>query len=1457
MKKIACLIITALFLTLPAFAAVNILFNPSEGHWNIPGNWHLNRIPTSGDNPIIPAGRTAIINSDVNQCDVIFCGQSAASPQWGKIQMRPDGKLSAHILILGRDNDNHGIFWICGGELSLSSYLSIGDNDGGGGTASGTLNLSAGSLKILGSSPAYIGNKGLGKMTVSGSGKFFANDITVGENSGSEGSVMKIIDGTVVANNITLGTATTSDGKMIISGGSLVWSNLFYVRDTLTIQNGAPYINGVNSSSTALFLDNNSTLKFELGADGIATIKITNSLLNITSGAKLNISGTYFTRASGTAKSFLLIKHNGYADQTTFTGANVTFSGFGGLVPSLRYENNCIYLDLATGTGDAVRAAQGIFMKYWQIPIDDDGDASVVTAPLSSMPLFTSTVVRVHPICGKRVSQMNLSEILRNDNILLQFEGYIDIPSAGTYTFYLNSGDGSIMWIDDSLLVNNDGQHGPTEVSASTSLTKGMHKIEVGYFNNTGEKFFEVNWSGPGISKQEIPENVLYISEVKNVFSELRSFHNIMPDEERTYNYCPSFIYDDVEGLYKIWSGGAGGGDNILYKESPTLEGLLDDPTKSLLQPSHDHSKFDDIHACDPNVFCVSGTFYLSYSGNTDNSDLYEATRIGMAISYDRGRSWTRLHNGEHILAPASDYTSDPNNYGVGQSATVRANDGYFYMIYTDVNIFRTGQLTYLRVIRCSDPAFPTNKHEMINSNVPFTGGVSLDMAYDSKNNEFILITNVSDDPDVVEDPYTKVQLAYYDKNWNYLRRRTIKVHPLWAFGEGVALLCDLKKKPVQYYDHGNPSLVNAAASCEYNDDAGGLWAEWVGGDTKYIITSLSGHRSFINPQLLSEGLFFNSNRTDVIITGARPDIKNNFTVDFWANPYTDTQIWATEQTNGAIGPVIESFAVRPVHGNDASFLAGSAGVGFAVGMNGFGVYEHGGSYAPPLLIWQGDVFGWTHFTVVYSNQTPYLYINGQFVRKGLQSPMVNSYLTVDYFGGDTWGNYGYGGNLWNYRVWNRPLSDEEIFSLPGTLAEDYLSSAFYGKWLQNDSINEGSPLGTKVFNAIISGGNDNENYHTFLSENAGERFAIDPNDGEVSVLKGNLLDYENASSHTVTVCAADNNSTLAERKFIVNIANINMPPRFDVALNCTYFDGSSFTNIGKTITGVEDNFTISFYAKPGKLITIPEQSTSGTAGLDSGTGYAIAPQHGSSWGDGAIHSGAGVSVGTNGIVIYEHGDGYMPALLAWKSDSPLTEWTHISIIYSNKVPSLFINGIKMKTGLTSPRTVHPSASSFGGAAGLGSYKGKFSEYRVQSALSIQSGIRSNMETWDIYNIANYKNSFLQEHVVLTDYNNGTPICYLTPYVDLPSDTYSFDLTDDADGRFNIGVSDGIISIEDMAKFSYAFASNHTITALISSGGNSFQQNITVHLAEDVIPEPNLFIIYYLSFIIYYLKLKI
>ena len=49
-------------------------------------------------------------------------------------------------------------------------------------------------------------------------------------------------------------------------------------------------------------------------------------------------------------------------------------------------------------------------------------------------------------------------------------------------------------------------------------------------------------------------------------------------------------------------------------------------------------------------------------------------------------------------------------------------------------------------------------------------------------------------------------------------------------------------------------------------------------------------------------------------------------------------------------------------------------------------------------------------------------------------------------------------------------------------------------------------------------------------------------------------------------------------------------------------------------------------------------------------------------------NAGAGISVGTNGISVFEHGDNYLPSLLVY--DVPLTGWDHVVVVYENKSPN-------------------------------------------------------------------------------------------------------------------------------------------------------------------------------------------
>ena len=64
----------------------------------------------------------------------------------------------------------------------------------------------------------------------------------------------------------------------------------------------------------------------------------------------------------------------------------------------------------------------------------------------------------------------------------IEYKANFTAKKAGRYTFTLLSDDGAKFFIDDSLVVDNDGLHGQVEKSNIFELDKSPHKIKLQYF---------------------------------------------------------------------------------------------------------------------------------------------------------------------------------------------------------------------------------------------------------------------------------------------------------------------------------------------------------------------------------------------------------------------------------------------------------------------------------------------------------------------------------------------------------------------------------------------------------------------------------------------------------------------------------------------------------------------------------------------------------------------------------------------------------------------------------------------------------------------------------------------------------------------------------------------------------------------------------------------------------------
>ncbi len=99
-----------------------------------------------------------------------------------------------------------------------------------------------------------------------------------------------------------------------------------------------------------------------------------------------------------------------------------------------------------------------------------------------------------------------------NENFGLKFEGFINIPMDGIYTFFTESDDGTRLSINGKPIVFNDGIHGMNEQYGKIALKAGHHLISVEYFQKLYGLGLEVSYAGPGISKKQIPASVLFHS---------------------------------------------------------------------------------------------------------------------------------------------------------------------------------------------------------------------------------------------------------------------------------------------------------------------------------------------------------------------------------------------------------------------------------------------------------------------------------------------------------------------------------------------------------------------------------------------------------------------------------------------------------------------------------------------------------------------------------------------------------------------------------------------------------------------------------------------------------------------------------------------------------------------------------------------------------------------------------
>lgn len=92
----------------------------------------------------------------------------------------------------------------------------------------------------------------------------------------------------------------------------------------------------------------------------------------------------------------------------------------------------------------------------------------------------------------------------------IDYTGRFWIEKPGSYRFALLSDDGARLYIDDDVIIDNDGTHPPIEKTGTVELNTGVHRIRVSYFQ--GPRFelaLVLRVAGPGEGMRIFDTNLL------------------------------------------------------------------------------------------------------------------------------------------------------------------------------------------------------------------------------------------------------------------------------------------------------------------------------------------------------------------------------------------------------------------------------------------------------------------------------------------------------------------------------------------------------------------------------------------------------------------------------------------------------------------------------------------------------------------------------------------------------------------------------------------------------------------------------------------------------------------------------------------------------------------------------------------------------------------------------------
>jgi len=403
--------------------------------------------------------------------------------------------------------------------------------------------------------------------------------------------------------------------------------------------------------------------------------------------------------------------------------------------------------------------------------------------------------------------------------------------------------------------------------------------------------------------------------------------------------------------------------------------------------------------------------------------------------------------------------------------------------------------------------------------------------------------------------------------------------------------------------------------------------------------------------------------------------------------------------------------------------------------------------------------------------------------------------------------------------------SVETFHFADGNVAADrFVNHAPTDLSLVGSKVGENAADGTLVGDVSVKDADANDSHTYALLNDAGGRFSIDAETGEIHVADGDALNYEAAKSHVIDIQVTDADGASYHEKFTIGVTDVNEAP-YDLALkgNTVNENAAAGTTVGTVSTkdpDAGDKFTYSL-----------TDDASGRFTIDAKTGNIKVAQ------------GADLDFETDA-------DHSVKVQVKDSAGNTYAESFDIQLKNVNEKPTdLTLDGGVVQENATGGTVVgkvtgtDPDVGDKLTYALTSSAGGKFAIDAKTGEISVAKGAKLDFEAGESQSVTvrvkdaggkYYDESFkiavenvneaptdltLKGNAVNENSAPGTVVGQVTVKDIDRGDTHTYSLANDAGGRFTIDAKTGEIKVADGAKLDYEGATSHSVTVRVKDAG--------------------------------------